>query len=285
MVGPLTGYANVINASAQSYVTIQQARLVRQQANQAMIDTRRKIFDQIRYERMSIPTPEEVRVRDMEIALGRSRRNPPLTEIWSGEALNSLLNYLIKQQGAGLRGPRVDLDEEMLKHINVNPGTGGNAGLLRDGGVLRLPLPLQRPEFTEDVKLLRKLLPAAVEQAQAGKGVDGALQSDIQKSLDNMSAILNKSINSANSDLTSSHYIESRRYINYLTEALRALQNPDALKKWTARGRTVAELIKNMDESGLRFAPATPGDEGPYRALHNALNAYDAGLTQLATKP
>jgi hypothetical protein len=280
--GALTGYANVINAAAQSYVIRQQARVVQQQAIQAQLDTRRKIFDQIRYERMSIPSPEEVRVHDMEVALGRSRRNPPLTEIWSGEALNSLLNYLIKQQGGGLRGPRVDLDEEILKHINVNPGTGGNVGLLRDGGVLRLPPPLQRPEYADDVKVLRKLLPAAVEQSQAGRGLEGAIQNDILTALQNMSTTLNKSINLASSDLTSSQYIESRRYLNYLSDALRALQTPDALKKWTARGRTVAELIKHMDENGLRFAPATPGDEGPYRALHNALNSYDTGILQLA---
>ena len=96
--GGLMGLAALTTANAQFYVTIQQGRIVNQQANQAMIDMRRKIFDQIRYERMSIPSGEEIRVRDLEIALNRSRRDPPLGEILSGASLNSLLNYLIKQQ-------------------------------------------------------------------------------------------------------------------------------------------------------------------------------------------
>ena len=47
-------------------------------------------------------------------------------------------------------------------------------------------------------------------------------------------------------------------------------------------GKTVAELIKNMTADGLRFAPATQGDDGAYRALHNALNAYDSGIMSLS---
>ena len=56
-------------------------------------------------------------------------------------------------------------------------------------------------------------------------------------------------------------------------------------QKWVAKGKTVAELIQNMTAAGLRFAPATPGDEGAYRALHFALVAYDDGITQVAAKP
>ena len=76
--GGLMGLAALTTANAQFYVTIQQGRIVNQQANQAMIDTRRKIFDQIRYQRMSIPSGEEIRVRDLETVLNRSRRDPPL---------------------------------------------------------------------------------------------------------------------------------------------------------------------------------------------------------------
>ena len=76
--GRLMGLAALTTANAQFYVTIQQGRIVNQQANQAMIDTRRKIFDQIRYERMSIPSGEEIRVRDLEVALNRSTLRPPV---------------------------------------------------------------------------------------------------------------------------------------------------------------------------------------------------------------
>src|SRR5262249_46030649 len=84
--GFLMGVAAVTTANAQYYATIQQARILQQQANQAAIDTRRRLFDQIRYERMNTPAPEEVRVREMEVALNRSRHQPPAAEIWSGDA-------------------------------------------------------------------------------------------------------------------------------------------------------------------------------------------------------
>jgi len=287
--GALTGYANLISAVAQSNITIQQARMVQQQANQSMLDTRRRLFDQIRYERMSIPTPEEVRVHDMEVALNRARRNPPLVEIWSGLALNDLLKYLIKQQGAGMRGPRIELDEDMLRHINVNTGKGGNVGLLKDGGKLQWPLSLQRPEFAEARKTLTQLLPDAIQQVQFNNPLSPAILKDIQTSLQILNDTLNKEVNAANSDLSASQYIDARRYLNQLNDGFKALQDPNAPnffnKKWSARGKTVAELIKNMDLGGLEFAPATSGDEGPYRALYNALAAYDTGMNQLMTRP
>ena len=238
--GQLMGLAALTTANAQFYVTIQQGRIVNQQANQAMIDTRRKIFDQIRYERMSIPSAEEIRVRDLEVALNRSRRDPPLGEILSGASLNSLLNYLIKQQGAGMKGPRVDLDEDILKHINVNTtGGNGNVGLLKDlneGGTLNWPLTLQRHEFEESRKMLTKLFPAAVQEVINDRKNRSTFE-EIKDNLQKLDDTLNKNIN----DFTISEYQEARRYINQLKEGFKALQQEHAVnyfnKKWTATAR------------------------------------------------
>jgi len=280
--GYLMGVASVTNANAQYQVTIQQARMVQQQANQAAIETRRRMFDQIRYERMSMPTPEHIRVKDMEIALNRSRRQPPRAEIWSGDALNSLLAHLTKQQGAGLRGPRVDLDEDVLKRINVTDGANANIGLLRDGGQLQWPVALDRPDFADAKKTLSQLLPDAVQQVKFNNPLAGNTRKDIQAALTNLNDALARSIN----DMTPNQYIEARRYLNFLNEGFRALQEPNAAnylnQKWAAKGKTVSELIQNM--AGLRFAPATPGDEAAYVALHQALVAYDDGMQQVAQK-
>jgi hypothetical protein len=35
-----------------------------------------------------------------------------------------------------------------------------------------------------------------------------------------------------------------------------------------------------MTKKGLKFPPATPGEERHYRALLHALTAYDDGITQ-----
>jgi hypothetical protein len=50
---------------------------------------------------------------------------------------------------------------------------------------------------------------------------------------------------------------------------------------WVSKARDVAELVHFMSRSGLRFAPATPGDEPAYAALYRALADLDAGLPQV----
>jgi hypothetical protein len=276
------GVAAVTTANAQWYATIQSARITQQQANQAAIETRRRMFDQIRYERMSIPSPEDVRVREMEVALNRSRRNPPLAEIWSGEALNSLYNHLAKLQGQGYKGPLVPLDEDMLKHVNVTTGTAGNMGMLKDGGKLQWPAPLMRPEFGDARKTLSQLIPEAIQQVKFNNPVEGGVAKDIQAAENSLEDTLNKDIN----ELTPSQYIEARRYLNGLKDGIRALQGEKAAEylngKYSAKGKNVAELVKYMSDNGLKFAAASPGDEGAYRALHFAMAAYDDGLSQVA---
>ncbi len=65
---------------------------------------------------------------------------------------------------------------------------------------------------------------------------------------------------------------------------MRALGNPDVgdyfNQKFAAKGKTTAELVKYMSDKGLKFAPATPGDEAAYRAVHQALAIYDVSLSQ-----
>src|SRR5436190_23204136 len=46
---------------------------------------------------------------------------------------------------------------------------------------------------------------------------------------------------------------------------------------YAATGRTVPELVYNMISKGLKFAPATPGEEAPYYALQSALVSFAAG--------
>jgi hypothetical protein len=73
-----------------------------------------------------------------------------------------------------------------------------------------------------------------------------------------------------------------------LEEAVSALGQPDVTNyfnhKFEAKGRTVAELVNYMKDKGLRFAPAVSGEEDSYRALHQAMMAYDASLDQITTK-
>jgi hypothetical protein len=285
--GGLRGVAAVTSANADYQLTIQNARLVREQVFGAQIENRRRLFDEIRYERMNTPTPEDLRIRALETALNRARRSPPLTEIWRGDSLNSLFDHLAKQQGAGVKGPRVDLEEDTLRKVNFTTGSGGNVALLRNEGDLKWPQPLQIKDFQEERNKLSTLFADAVKDVKAGKNPTAATLKDIKANLQTMQKGLDEKITA----LGPSEYIESKRYLNMLEEAYKALQDSNVSNllgaKNITKSKNVAELIKNMTDQGLRFAPAGPGDEGAYRAMHWALLSYDDAIAQLntGTKP
>jgi len=285
--GALRGLADLTTASGNYQVTIQQARLANEKVNQARIDTRRKLFDEIRYERMNTPTLEDLRALDKETALTRARRDPPLTEIFSGRSLNELFDHLSAMQGKGLKGHeiRLDQDEEMLKHINLTGGTGGNAGLLKTGGKLSWPVALLDPGYEPQRKVLEENVEEAVRKLRFNPAVDRATLVKIAEALAQLHQRLDASIGL----MLPGDYLEAARYLDMLDDTYRALRDPNAgnyiTQKWSPRGRTVAELIDFMRQTGLKFAPATPGDEPYYRALHHALTAYDASLIQLVNKP
>jgi subtilase family serine protease len=74
-----------------------------------------------------------------------------------------------------------------------------------------------------------------------------------------------------------------------------ALEDPKAANyfngNWVANGKgknlghvaNVGELIDYMSKKGLRFAPAVAGEADAYRALYHALQAFDAGMTTVAS--
>jgi hypothetical protein len=82
-------------------------------------------------------------------------------------------------------------------------------------------------------------------------------------------------------------FIESKRYLGQLGDALTALKDRNVSNyfndNWRPRGKSVAELVKFMADKGLQFAPATPSDEPAYLALYHALAAFDAGMPRVAT--
>ncbi len=283
--GYLFGAASVTQANGQYWLQIQQARLQMSYANIAALDVRRKFFEDAVYQREYMAknyNPDVVRLRVMEANLNRARNNPPLVEIWSGEALNSLLANLIKQQGTGGVGPPVTLADDVLAHINVTGGTGGNIGLLKDEGKLQWPLPLRRREFDEVRSKLEGLLKDGVSKVKFGNPLPGNIAIDFPVELASLNTLLNQAVNT----MTPSQFIEAQRYLNQLNAAFKALNDPNASnffnQKWAAKGKNVRELVKYMADNGLRFAPATQGDEPAYKALQNALSAYDAFLTSTA---
>jgi hypothetical protein len=284
----LRGVADLTNATAQYQVTVQRARLLGEEVTRSRLETRRRIIEEAERERKMIPTPEEIRGREQQSDLDRARREPPVTEIFSGKSLNTLLAALATAQGKGLRGPNVPLDEIEMNLINVAPaGENGNIGLVRnikDKGDLAWPTTLQAEPFKEAREAIEARLVPAVGTLRGGNPVGEGVIKDLDAYLQKLMETLNNNIN----DLSPSQYIQAKRYLNQVQDAITAMKSPKAVNyfngEWSPKGKNVAELVHNMKEKGLRFAPAAPGNESAYRALHHAMAAYDANMTATATR-
>jgi hypothetical protein len=281
--GYLRGAADVINAQGRFAVQQQEAVMKREQIKSARLDYRRKLFDEYLYEREKTPTLEEEREKTRLENVMRSRNNPPVTEIWSAKALNDLLREIQLQGAKGVmttyKGPKEPLDPDQLKLINVTSAKGGgNIGLLKNGGRLNWPLALTAPEFKEERERLASLAQDAVKEAEFNNRVDPGSLRTMNEDLDRMQKQLSRSVG----DLPVSQYMEAKRFLGDLGDALKVMAQPDAAsyinRKYSAKGKTVPDLIKYMSDNGLQFAPAVSGDETAYQALHRALAAYATGL-------
>ena len=280
---PLSGYlrgsADVINAQSRFQISKQQAAIIQQQVEQSKIETRRKLFEEWKYYRDNTPTWQDDRERTLASELRRSQTNPPMPEVWSGKALNDLLEHAAKMQ---LRngGPQVSqaLDDDTLKHVNVvAAGKNGNIGILKNEGQLNWPQVLKDSAFDMERKQIDQLTPDAVRQAQFGK-VDSATLEDLSAASKRLSNLVSAKV----FDLAPSKFIEASRYMKQLDDAIKTLGQPEVTNyftsKFSAQGKNVAELVKFMAGKGLRFAPAVAGDESYYSALHHALASYDLSL-------
>jgi hypothetical protein len=240
------------------------------------------MFDEYLYEREKAPTAEDDRQRHSLEQLNRSRNNPPVTEVYSGKALNDILADLRKlppkpEAGNLVNIQQLPLDEDALKHINVTVG-GGNIGLLKNEGRLNWPVGLSSPEFKEQRERINSLAQAAVRQAEFNGQVDPGTITQLNTDV----ASLNRQLRQNGGDLPFALYTEAKTFLNNLDDAISALRQRDVgnyfTGKFALKAKTLPELVEHMTKQGLQFAPAVPGDEQAYVALHQALANYDLAM-------
>jgi hypothetical protein len=279
--GYLHGGADVIRSQGQLMVHQQEAFLLREKVRAARLENRHAELKQWLWERETLPTPEDERQRSMEESLRRARNDPPITEIWSAQSLNDLLNSAKKIRSSSAMTGAQPLDPELLAKINVTSGkAGGNIGLIKDGRIA-WPLLLRRKDFTKEREQIDQLVVEAVSQAGKGTIDAGTLESVIREV-----GVLQRSLTgsaktaSDRASWTFTMYMDAKSFLNQFDDAVKVLQQPDAASylsgKYAAKGRTVAELVQYMADNGLRFAPVSPGGETAYVALQHALAAYDS---------
>lgn len=270
--GMLNGAANVVSAQGDVVVQQEQARVMREQAEQAKIDTKRKAFDEMMYEKANTPTFTENQAQNQAMLLRRYINDPTEQEVTSGKAMNAMLPFCNALAANGVQGPPVPVNQVLLRKINVRGGpSGGNVGPLKQGGRVDWPLMLRGP----DQKKLDALLPTAVSQAITGD-LDPQLFRTISKDLQAMSSKLKDQFR--NEVIDAPTYMTGKRFCDSLDSAVQTLTQPGAGQllngTYTAKGGTVPELAYNMLSNGLQFAPANPGDANAYYSLHSAMAAY-----------
>jgi len=280
----LQGVASLTAATGQYYQQLQNARITREQSRQMALDTQRKQIElEMWYESVRPTTPKLLR-QQAKTNLDVARNLATPTQIWSGDALNELLRSAIKS-GKLNRGPNLGLEEDTLRHINLtSKASRSNIGLLKNnGGELSWPLVLQEEAFEKPRTQLDLKLMDAVAHLKKKQAVPAATLRDANK----LHKTLVDTLDASADDLTPGQYIEAKRYLNQVRQAIRALEDPKAANyfnnTWNAKGKNVAELVDHLNKEGLEFAPATPGDEAAYRALYNALRNFEAGMQAPAT--
>jgi hypothetical protein len=275
--GYMQGAANVISSQGQFMIDRQQSNLMNQQVKRSKLDTRRAQLDEYMYERKTAPTPEDQAEKARIEQLRISRNDPPLTTIWSGEALNTLMTGIQRQIAQRIARPDVPLAPDVVNHINVTGGRSGNSlALLKNGGRLNWPYGLTDERYKADRQLLDKLALSAYSQANAG-AVDGETIRQMANAVNDMQATMRRNV--ANMD--ANDYTQGLRFLRELNDTINVLKSPDVGNfvsgAWQARGNSVAQLVQNMTSQGVRFAPALPADEASYVALQRSMADYYAG--------
>jgi hypothetical protein len=282
--GYLRGASTLTNADGQYLSQVQQARLLQSQADTAKLELRHRIAEQAALDRKGWLDPETERIKGIQASYERATRDPPISEVLSGHALNELYNHAAypfqeKWKLPAAAVPDIPLDDELLKRINlVGAGSSGSVGLFKDRGRLSWPLVLQAPAYDAARTNLTVLVSDAVDQLRLNNPVSAANLRDMNADVRRMNEALLRSAG----EVSPSEYIEARRYLGNLESAIKALQDPDAgnqlNQNWLAHARNVAELVDFMAQKGLHFGPAGSGDEPAYKTLYQRLLAYDSGV-------
>jgi hypothetical protein len=277
----LYGTAATFGAYGQLGMDMEKARILREQAEQAKLDTRKKLVDTLAYIRQNEYTFTQAQADIAKKILDRVQKMPTKEEVISGRSLNIMLDSLITLSALKVdRLPTVTLDEDVLKLLNVTgqlKSDGSvNIGLLRDNGRFAWPSVFDEKNVaSEKEKKDIELHAQELYQQSINAKIDKNTLKDLRTGLQHLRESLNKNIN----QVPMQGYTEGLRFLNSFDAAVLALERGDAplnldfQQKFAKGGKTVQELVDYMKRNGLQFTPASPGEERAYTAVQAALAA------------
>jgi hypothetical protein len=284
------GSAANLDSVGKLGMDMEKARILRETAEQAKLDTRKKLVDTLAYIRQNEYTFTQEQADIAKKVLDRVTKMPTKEEIVAGRSLNVMLDNLVLLSSAAVRSPTVTLDEDVLKLLNVTgqlkSGGSVNIGLLRDNGRFAWPSVFDEKNVASDKEKKDIELHAQelFQQAVNAKPDRNTLK-DIKSGLTALRESLNKNVN----QVPTQSYTEGLRFLNSFDAAIAALEKGDASlnldfqQKFAKGGKTVQELVDYMKTKGLQFAPSNPGDERAYQALQAALAANSLAVSSQIT--
>ena len=281
----LQGQASLTAASGQYQVNIQQARILREQSRQASFDTtRQRINLEMEYEDLKNQRYRQAVEMNRQAVLDKARRDPQDTDIWSGMTLNVLLKSILGAP-APTRGPNIELSQDTLRGLNLSDGISrGSLAMAKDDGKIEWTDALQDASFDTSRTRFTENFVKAMKAAQGGEKSDRSTLKDLQSDLKSLGDQLDDVVTTLSPD----SYMESRRLLNKLKDALTGLSTDRILascnSSWRKDVRTVADLVAYCQQKGVEFgAAAAAGDRVRYQAAWLAVRAYERGTVQLAS--
>lgn len=275
--GVLYGQAQMLQAYSGIIISQEQARILREQAIQAKLDTARRRFDFELYIKANTPTFADEQKKIARNTLKRIQVSSNPVEIASGKALNILLDDVRQFPNKKANMDPIVLSTDVLSHLNVTTKNFG-VGILRNNGKFTWPVALVDFVPADVLRTIDRQVQIAVANAAQGK-IDGQVLADINLRMNDIRTELVKRVN----DMPAGKYLDADRFLNDFREARQALEEgqfavQDRFHRFIQGGKTIQEVADFMVTNGLRFAPATPADEAAYRAFHSALVSFDMAL-------
>jgi hypothetical protein len=273
----LMGSANVMQSYGNVIQSQESARILREQALQARLKTKKEAFELDMYIKANTPTYTQEQERVAKVTLRRIQTNSLPGEVTNGKSLNFLLDDLRRFPNKKISLEPITLSDGVLSKLSVTKNTYG-LGILRDDGRVNWPTALQERMTVGQRKQLDEQLKELVKSAYREK-LDVNLLKDVRNEVDKLREDLVKRVN----DTPTSQYIDAKRFLQEFHEATVALEKGEApiqakFQREIEGGRSVQELVDYMVKNGLRFGPATAADEPAYRAVHSALATFDIAM-------
>ena len=273
----LQGSADVMRAYGTVINAQESARLLREQALQAKLDTRKKAFELEMYIKANTPTYTQEQERIAKSTLRRIQTNSLPGEVTNGKSLNYLLDDLRKFPNKKIALEPISMSEGVLSRLSVSKGTYG-LGLLRDDGRVTFPTVLQERMSVKQQKELSEQMKDLVKQAYKGQLDVNALK-NVRTEMEKLREDLVRRVN----DTPTAQYMDAKRFLQEFNEAAFALEKGEAplqakFQRFIEGGKSIQEVADYMVQNGLRFSPATADDEAAYRAVHSALATFDIAM-------